>query len=53
MPRSFGLPVWVRPLVSVQIVIPLLQYAVMPLPTRAARPFVYPARAGQPLEGAS
>jgi antibiotic biosynthesis monooxygenase (ABM) superfamily enzyme len=52
-PRLAGLPVWVRPLVSVLIVIPLLQYAVMPLPARAARPFLYPARAGRPLEGAS
>jgi antibiotic biosynthesis monooxygenase (ABM) superfamily enzyme len=52
-PRLAGLPVWARPLVSVVIVIPLMQYAVMPLLTRAVRPFLYPARAGQPLEGAS
>jgi len=51
-PRLAGLPVWGRPLVSVLLVIPLMQYAVMPVLTRAARPFLYPARAGQPLEGA-
>jgi antibiotic biosynthesis monooxygenase (ABM) superfamily enzyme len=44
---------WARPLISVVIVIPLMQYAVMPLLTRAARPFLYPAQAGQQLEGAS
>ena len=51
-PRMAGLPVWGRPLISVVIVIPLMQYAVMPLLTRAARPFLYLARAGQPLKGA-
>jgi antibiotic biosynthesis monooxygenase (ABM) superfamily enzyme len=51
--RLAGLPVWARPLVSVLIVIPLMQYAVMPLLTRAARPFLYPAGAGHPLEGGS
>jgi len=43
-PRQAGLAVWARPLVSVLVVIPLMQYAVMPLLTRAARPFLYPAR---------
>ena len=50
--RLAGLPAWARPLVSVLIVIPLMQYAVMPLLTRAARPFLYPVRAGQPLKDA-
>src|SRR5215472_612645 len=45
-PRLAGLPIWARPLVSVLIVIPLMQYAVMPLLTRAARPFLYPGPAG-------
>lgn len=52
-PRLAGLAVWARPLISVVIVIPLMQYAVMPLMTRAARPILYPARPGQPLKGAS
>jgi len=42
--RQAGLAVWARPLVSVLLVIPLMLYAVMPLLTRAARPFLYPAR---------
>jgi antibiotic biosynthesis monooxygenase (ABM) superfamily enzyme len=43
-PRLLGLPLWARPLISVVLVIPLMQYAVMPLLTRAARPFLYPPR---------
>jgi uncharacterized protein len=50
--RDLAVAAWARPLVSVLILIPLMQYAVMPLLTRAARPFLYPARAGQPLKGA-
>jgi len=42
--RQAGLAVWARPLVSVLLVIPLMLYAVMPLLTRAARQFLYPAR---------
>ena len=30
-----------------------MQYAVMPLLTRAVRLFLYPVRAGEPLEGES
>ena len=47
-PRLLGLPLWARPLISVVLVIPLMQYAVMPLLTRAARPFLYPPRPAQP-----
>jgi antibiotic biosynthesis monooxygenase (ABM) superfamily enzyme len=47
-PRLLGLPVWARPLISVVLVIPLMQYAMMPLLTRAARPFLYPPRPAQP-----
>lgn len=47
-PRLAGLPVWARPLISVAIVIPLMQYAVMPVLARAARGFLYPARAAGP-----
>ena len=43
-PRLTGVPVWARPLISVVLVIPVMQYAVMPLLTRAARPFLYPPR---------
>ena len=52
-PRLAGLPTSCRPLVSVVIVIPVMQYAVMPVLTRAARPFLYPARRGEPLGGTS
>jgi len=52
-PRLARLAVWARPLVSGVIVIPLMQYAVMPLLTRTARPFLYPARADWALRGAS
>jgi len=41
-PRLSSVPVWGRPLIAVALVIPLMQYAVMPLLTRAARPFLYP-----------
>ena len=51
-PRLAALPVWARPLISVLIVIPLLQYAVMPPLTRAARPFLYPPQRPAPPEGA-
>ena len=51
-PHLAGLPAWSRPLVSAAIVIPLMQYAVMPLLTRAARGFLYPARVHVPPDGA-
>ncbi len=47
-PRLAGVPVWARPLISVVLVIPLMQYTVMPLLTRAARPFLYPPRPVEP-----
>ena len=50
-PRLSGLPVWGRPLVAVVLVIPLMQYAVMPLLTRVARPLLYPPRPAQPAAG--
>jgi uncharacterized protein len=50
-PQLLGLPVWARPLISVVLVIPLMQYAVMPLLARAARPFLYPPRPAQPAGG--
>ncbi len=40
------------PLISVLIVIPLMQYAVMPALTRAARGFLYPPQRPESLEGA-
>ena len=43
-PRLTALPVWGRPLISVLILIPLMQYVVMPALSRAARGFLYPAR---------
>jgi antibiotic biosynthesis monooxygenase (ABM) superfamily enzyme len=43
-PRLTGLPVWFRPAVSAVLVIPVMQYAVMPAMTWAARGFLYPAR---------
>ncbi|HET9973754.1 MAG TPA: antibiotic biosynthesis monooxygenase [Streptosporangiaceae bacterium] len=43
-PRLAGLPLWARPAVSAVLVIPVMQYAVMPVLTRAARGFLYPAR---------
>jgi uncharacterized protein len=43
-PRLTGVPLWARPLISVVLVIPLMQYAVMPLLSRAARPLLYPPR---------
>lgn len=52
-PRLAALPVWARPLISVVIVIPLMQYMVMPLLTHAARGFLYPPRAPQPTGGAA
>ena len=52
-PRLAAWPVWARPLISVLIVILLLQYAVMPLLTRATRGFLYPARAPRPAAGAT
>lgn len=41
-PRLAGFPVWARPLISVMIVIPLMQYVVMPALARPARSFLYP-----------
>ena len=52
-PRLAAWPVWARPLISVVIVIPLLQYAAMPLLTRATRGFLYLARAPRPAAGAT
>ena len=52
-PRLAALPVWARPLISVVIAIPLLQYTVMPQLTRATRGFLYPARAPRPTTGAA
>src|SRR5690242_8100958 len=51
-PRLSGVPVWARPLISVVLVIPLMQYTVMPLLTRAARRFLYPSRPAAPPPGA-
>ena len=51
--RLSALLLWARPLVFVVIVIAFMQYAVMPLLTRAVRLFLYPAPAGEPLEGES
>lgn len=50
--RLAALSAWARPL-SVVIVIPLVQYMVMPLLTHAARGFLYPPRAPQPTGGAA
>ena len=47
-PRLAALPVWGRPLVSVLILIPLMQYVVMPALSRAARGFLYPGRRPAP-----
>jgi len=44
--------VWARPLVSVLLVIPVTQYAVMPALTRAVRPFLYTPRHPELMEGA-
>jgi len=52
-PRLAALPVWARPLISVVIVIPLMQYAAMPLLTQATRGFLYPAPAPLPAAGAT
>lgn len=52
-PRLAALPAWARPLISVVIVIPLMQYVVMPLLTHAARGFLYPPRVPQPTGGAA
>jgi len=45
-PQLAGLPAWARPLICAAVVIPLMQYAVMPVLTRAARGFLYPAPPG-------
>jgi antibiotic biosynthesis monooxygenase (ABM) superfamily enzyme len=42
-PRLAGLPAWGRPLIAAALVIPLMQYAVMPALNRAARGLLYPA----------
>lgn len=42
-PRLAGLPVWARPAISVAVVIPLMQYVVVPVLARVARGFLYPA----------
>jgi uncharacterized protein len=43
-PDLAGVPAWGRPLISAAVLIPLMQYAVMPVLTRAARGFLYPSR---------
>jgi len=43
-PHLAGVPTWSRPLISAALLIPLMQYAVMPRLTRAARGFLYPGR---------
>jgi len=43
-PHLTGVPIWSRPLISAAVLIPLMQYAVMPVLTRAARGFLYPGR---------
>jgi hypothetical protein len=45
-PHLAGLPAWARPLISAAVVIPLMQYAMMPMLTRAACRFLYPAPPG-------
>jgi antibiotic biosynthesis monooxygenase (ABM) superfamily enzyme len=52
-PGLATLPVWTRSLISMIMVIPLMQYAVMPLLTRATRGFLYPGRAPRPTGGAA
>ena len=51
-PRLASLPAWARPLISAAVLIPLMQYAVMPVLTRVARGFLYPSRAAAPPDGA-
>ncbi len=41
-PHLAWVPPWGRPLISAAALIPLMQYAVMPVLTRAARGFLYP-----------
>jgi hypothetical protein len=41
-PHLARVPAWGRPLISAAVLIPLMQYAVMPGLTRAARGFLYP-----------
>ena len=43
-PHLAGVPTWGRPLISAAVLIPLMQYAVMPVLTWAARGFLYPGR---------
>lgn len=43
-PHLAGVPAWGRPLISAAALIPLMQYAVMPVLTRVTRGFLYPAR---------
>jgi antibiotic biosynthesis monooxygenase (ABM) superfamily enzyme len=52
-PRLAALPVWARPLISVVIVIPLMQYVVMPALARPARRFLYPKLASERGAGES
>jgi antibiotic biosynthesis monooxygenase (ABM) superfamily enzyme len=49
--RLATLPTWTRPLISVVMVIPLMQYAVMPLLTRATPDFLYPGHDPRPTGG--
>ena len=46
-PRLAGPPAWSRPLISAAVLIPLMQCAVMPVLTRAARGFLYPRAAAR------
>jgi antibiotic biosynthesis monooxygenase (ABM) superfamily enzyme len=41
-PHLARVPAWGRPLISAAALIPLMQYAVMPVLTRATRGFLYP-----------
>jgi antibiotic biosynthesis monooxygenase (ABM) superfamily enzyme len=50
-PHLAGLPAWARPLISASILIPLMQYAVMPNLTRVTRAFLYPGKPWVAAEG--
>jgi len=43
-PHLAWAPAWGRPLISAALLIPLMQYAVMPVLARAAHSFLYPRR---------
>lgn len=48
-PHLGSVPVWARPLIAAAGLIPLMQYAVMPILTRVTRGFLYPV---EPLPAA-